>query len=229
MALSCFLGPASAPLTALLLVLPSCVYLPTCCPWVGLLPSSWARSPAPPGTRRPLPSWCMRAAEAGLEGARGAWGDAKAVPVLSHCLLLHWGLWHLSCHRPGPPGRLVLSPELSPCPWPLALPAWLQGDAGRRLLPIVCQGGNGPVPSPSWDWRDPARKRHSKCFCSPHDGAVPLAVPSPLICLFPGLAGHNWALSGPCCTVSSPGPVRCQSGGLLRCGAGAMPSGRAEP
>lgn len=139
------------------------------------------------------------------------------------------GSRHLSCHHPSPPGGLALSPELTLSRGLLLSQPGCGVTLGDRLFPIVCWGGNSPVPSPSQDQPDPARKRLPKCLCSPCDGAAPSAVYSPLICLFPGPAGHNRALSGPRCPVSSPGPTRCRSGGLLWASAGTMSSGRTEP
>lgn len=41
-----------------------------------------------------------------------------------------------------------------PLSYPLSLascfPAWMRGDTGQCLFPVVRLGGNNPVPSPSW-------------------------------------------------------------------------------
>lgn len=103
---------------------------------------------------------------------------------------------------PWSPWQAGTVPRGRPFPWPLAFAAWLWGDAGRRLFPIVCRGGNGPIPSPSRDQPDPARKCLPKCLCSPCDGVAPSAVYSPLICLFPGPVGTI----GLCRGLASPFP-----------------------
>lgn len=119
----------------------------------------------------------------------------------------------LTVPPPCRPGRLALFPEVAPS-FHLLLS---QPGCGVMAVPYCVLG---------WEWSHsfsqlgPARKLSLKCLCSPCAGAAPPAVYSPLILLFPGPAGHNQALGGPCCPISCPGPTWCRSGRLLQYSAG---------
>lgn len=202
--------------------LPGRVYLPTCCPGAGSLPCSRAHS-GTAGNAQALAIAVRESSSCWVRRCRRSLGVAQRLsqpcPSVTCCPRAH----STFCATAPVPLAAWHCPLSYPLPLASCFPAWLWGDTGRWLFPIVHPGGNNPVPSPSWDQLDPTRKRLPKPLCSPRDGAAPLAVYSPLICLFPEPAGHNWALWGPRCPVSSPGPTRCRSGGLLG------PSGRAEP
>lgn len=98
-----------------------------------------------------------------------------------------------------------------------AFPSPAGSDAGPTVV-LCC--GNEPFPSPTWDQPDPAQKPLPKFLCSPRDGVSPVAVYSPLICLFSNPAGHNHALLGLCWPISCP---RAHTASLLAetmCGEG---------
>lgn len=190
--LHCSVPLPSAPLTAL---------LPGPCLPPDLLSSGWLAAcwlSSPPGTchlrlfvremRQAGPRgavcavWWLYSALLGPEGA-----GRQAMPqAQSCCLPMFWS------------SNASLSPLLrGPCTQSLPFPAQL----GVMLGSLLCSGGgNEPFTSPTWDQSDPARKPLLKFLCSPCDGASPVAVYSPLICLFSGPQGTIvlcWGFVGP--------------------------------